>query len=137
MDCGTTNLHYCDECGERKRELSFTYQVIKKETVKKNVISLKDLKEGVYKPVEIIEDERMRVLKLEDERGEFHFIDQKRYSLNKEALRDYSKIKEEDREKEARRVDLLSELESLTRRDTYVDIKWKKYTYLDSLFVNR
>jgi len=74
MACGTTNLHYCEECGERKRELSFTYQVIKKETVKKKLIRLKDLESGVYKPVEIIEDEKMRVLKLEDEKGEFYFL---------------------------------------------------------------
>ena len=131
MDCGTTNLHYCDECEERKREVSFTYQVIKKETVKKNVISLKDLEEGVYKPVELIEDEKMRVLKLEDEKGEFYFVDQNDYRLNKHAvfkMKGYHpSLKIEKEEKETKEVDLLNVLEALVReKDGNFKTQWKK-----------
>jgi len=121
MVCGTSNLHFCSECGERKREICFTYQVVKKETVKKKLVELKDLNAGVYKPVEIIEDEKMRVLKVEDEEGEFHFVDQRHYLLEKQALLfsvvryDYFKLSEEEKEEKAKEIDLLSLLKFFKR----------------------
>jgi hypothetical protein len=102
--------------------------VIKKETVKKNVIRLEDLEEGVYKPVEIIEDEKMRVLKLEDEKGEFHFVDQRHYSLNKMALDyrgTYYETQPGEKETKAKEIDLLSVLESFNRERGEIGPRWK------------
>ena len=43
----------------------------------KTISSLPDLDEGVYKIVEIIQDWRNRVFKLEDKKGFFHYIDER------------------------------------------------------------